>query len=126
MAVTSPRDVGPSTPTCTPGPTPRACRAAAMHRASWWRRAHSTRSAGPASPAAAPTKVIVPDPSAAVWRRETTEGISRWTRARRSGLLAGSAPGVPVGDALDRRARRGLEVVARVVGDGDERDLGHA
>ena len=30
----------------------------------------------PASPAAEPTKVIVPGPSAAVWRRETTEGIS--------------------------------------------------
>ena len=79
MVVTRWRDVGPRMPTCTPGPTPRAWSAAAMPRASSCRRAHSTRSAGPASPAAEPTKVMVPGPSAAVWRRETTEGIGRWT-----------------------------------------------
>ena len=75
MVVTRARVVGPRIPTCTPGPTPRACRAAAMPRASSWRRAHSTGSVAPAPPAAEPTNVTVPDRSAAVSRRETTESI---------------------------------------------------
>src|SRR5881394_3027418 len=126
MVVTSGRDVDPSTPTCTPGPTPRACSAAATPQASSCRRAHATRSVGPASPAAAPTKVTVPAPSAAFWRRATTDLIAGSTRATPTALLRSSSPGVPVGDALDRGAHGGLEVVAGEVGDRDERDLGHA
>ena len=74
--------------------------------------------AGGSGPAADPTKVTVPALSAAVSRRETTEGIMRWTRAGRRGLLAGSAPRVPIGDALDGRTGRGLEVAAGVYATG--------
>ena len=76
MVVTSARVVGPRMPTCTPGPTPRACSAAATPRASSWSCAHSTRSGPALVPAAEPTKVMVPEPCAAVSRRATTEVIT--------------------------------------------------
>src|SRR6185312_17395639 len=126
MVVTRARVVGPRIPTWTPGPTPRACRAAAMPRASSWRRAHSTGSEAPAPPAAEPTNVTVPDRSAAVSRRETTESIGILTRAGRPGLRLGRAPGVPVGDLLHRRAGRGLEVAAGRVRHWEQRHLGEA
>src|SRR4051794_2304958 len=125
-AVTSARVVGPRIPTCTPGPTPRACSAAAMPRASSWSRAHSICSLVPSPPAAEPTKVTVPPRSAAVWRRATTEGIRTTTRAAGPGLLLGRAPRVPVGDAFHRRAASRLEVAAGRVGDRDEGHLAEA
>ena len=42
ISVTRGRVVGPSTATWSPGTTPRACRAAAMARASSWTSAHGT------------------------------------------------------------------------------------
>ena len=113
MVVTRARVVGPRMPTWMPGPTPRAWSAAAMPRASSWTRDHSTRSAASVPPPADPTNVTVAAPSAAVSRRETTEGITPLTRVGPPGLPVGSAPRVPVGDALHRRAHRGLEVGAR-------------
>ena len=81
------RDVGPMMATCAPGSTPRACNAAAIARASSWSRAHSTRSTL-ASPAAEPTKVTVPGPSAAASRRADTEGMAGSTHAGPRGLRA--------------------------------------
>ena len=88
-AVTSARDVGPMIATCAPGSTPRACSAAAMVRASPWRRLHSTRSTF-ASPAAEPTKVMVPGPCAAASRRVGTDVTAPSTRGLARGLPARS------------------------------------
>ena len=63
IAVTSARDVGPSSPTVTPGPAPRAWSAAAIARASSWSWAHGMVSDEYAGPSVAPvTKVMVPRP----------------------------------------------------------------
>ena len=48
-AVTRGRLVGPSRPTWSPGPTPRAWRTAAMARASSWSSAHEILDSGPSS-----------------------------------------------------------------------------
>src|SRR5439155_1241832 len=68
----------------------------------------------------------LPVPAAAVSRRATTETIMSETRVGPSGLPAGVAPTVPVGDALDRWADCRLEVAPGGIGDRDERDLAHA
>ena len=66
IAVTSAREVGPRSPTVTPGPAPRAWSAAAMARASSCSCDQGTVSEVYAGPSVAPvTKVMVPDRSAA-------------------------------------------------------------
>ena len=85
IAVTNGRVVGPSRATWPPGPTPRAWRAAAMPRASSWRRDHSTRSQ-PSAPADA-TKVIARRVSAVASSRGRSE--ADWLTKRIGPFLPG-------------------------------------
>ena len=94
MVVTRARLRGAEDPDVHPGADAARRSAAAIPRASSCSRVHSTRSTGPASPAAAPTKVTVPRPVAAVSRRDTMESITESDSRRRAAGYSAVAPHV--------------------------------